>query len=433
MSYQPGGSGYGSQQPYQGSQYPGAGQHESGQPSYNPGYGQQPGGEPTQNPGYGQGYGQPAQGYGQQPAGQQGYGQPSQPYGQQGYGQQPAQGYPQQGYGQQGYGQSRGPKGLPADLGMYLAYAVGALGLINFFLGFAPAFDAEGFDVDQNNLFLRLPTAIALLGAAGLIALTTALLRQNAKLSGIVAALSVIGALVLLFQFLTKGDIDAGIGFILAIVFAILQAAVAIAWLLTEAGIIKTAGSGAPNASADSASTSTGQHLNSSRTGDQSTGYGQAGDQSTGYGQAGGYGAASSYGQSGGATAAGSGDQHSGGHQAAPGQSNPYAQSGYGQQGTGSGSVGLGKSDSGPAGSSDATTVVPSGPWSPSSPSAAPGQSSTPSSAPGQSSTPSSDPGTSNFGAQPGTSAPNEAPSTPSGEQQNPYGNQTTQFKSPER
>lgn len=430
MSYQPGGSGYGSQQPYQGSQYPGAGQHESGQPSYNPGYGQQPGGEPAQNPGYGQGYGQPAPGYGQQPAGQQGYGQPSQPYGQQGYGQQPAQGYAQQGYGQQdygqqGYGQSQGSKGLPADLAKYLAYAVGAFGLINFFLGFASAFDAEGFDVDQNNLFLRLPTAIALLGAAGLIALTTALLRQNTKLSGIVAALSIIGALVLLFQFLTKGDIDAGIGFILAIVFAILQAAVAIAWLLTEAGIIKTAGSGASNASADSASTSPGQHSNSSLTGDQSAGYGQAGDQSTGYGQAGGqsagygqgYGAASSYGQSGGATAAGSGDQHSGGHQAAPGQSSPYAQSGYGQQGTGSGSTGLGKSDSGPAGSSDATTVVPS------SPSAAPGQPSTPSSAPG----------TSNFGAQPGTSAPNEAPSTPSGEQQNPYGNQTTQFKSPER
>jgi hypothetical protein len=430
MSYQPGGSGYGSQQPYQGSQYPGAGQHESGQPSYNPGYGQQPGGEQAQNPGYGQGYGQPAQGYGQQPsgqqpAGQQGYGQPSQPYGQQGYGQQPAQGYAQQGYGQQGYGQqgygqSQGPKGLPADLAKYLAYAVGALGLINFFLGFAPAFDAEGFDVDQNNLFLRLPTAIALLGAAGLIALTTALLRQNAKLSGIVAALSVIGALVLLFQFFTKGDIDAGIGFILAIVFAVLQAAVAIAWLLTEAGIIKTAGSGASNASADTASTSTGQHSNSSLTGDQGTGYGQAGDQSTGYGQAGGYGAASSYGQSSGATAAGSGDQHSGGHQAAPGQSNPYAQSGYGQQGTDSGSIGLGKSDSGPAGSSDATTVVPS---SPSSPSTAPGQPSTPSSAPG----------TSSFGAQPGASAPYEAPSTPSGEQQNPYGDQTTQFKSPER
>ncbi|WP_207843143.1 DUF5336 domain-containing protein [Williamsia soli] len=419
MSYQPGGSGYGSQQPYQGGQYPGAGQPEASGQTYNQGYGQQGYGQQPAagQQGYGQqsgagqqGYGeQPAQGYGQQGYGQQGYGQ--QPAaGQQGYGQQPAQGYgqqgygqqPAQGYGQQGYGQpaARAPQGLPAAFGTYLIYALGGLGLINFFLGFAPALDGD----DAPNNFGWFPAiGLVALAIAGLTAATTLLPNQTAKVSGAVAVTSVVAALFLLFHLITGVDIfgDSAIGFILLLVFGFIQAAVAVVWLLVDSGILKTGPSGAANSAV---STDTGA-LN---TGAQQTGSTQGAEQSTSYGQSGGYGAA--YGQP--ATGQSAQSEHSGGHQAAaPGQSNPYAQTSYGQSNTpDSPAVGLGKASDSNA--SDATTAVPSStPSSPSTPSA--------SSAPG-------------YGAQPSTPNPYETPAAGSSAEQNPYGDQTTQFKSPE-
>ena len=424
MSYQPGGSGHGSQQPYQGSQYPGGDQAQK-PGGYTQGYGQQPGAEQAQNPGgYAQGYGQqPApgygqQGYGQQPAtgyGQQGYGQqPATGYGQQGYGQQPATGYGQQGYGQQpapgygqqGYGQQAGygqgygqpapraPRGLPANFGTYLVYVISALGVINFFLGFAPAAGGN-YDYPGNFLYQFYPVAVAVLGAGGFVALTTLLLKQDTKFSGVVAALSIVGGLLILFQFFTKGEgSDAGFGFILLIVFGVIQAAVAIPWLLVEAGIITTG----PPAAAVAVSTDTGA---------LGTGAAPAAEQSTSYGQSGGYAAASGYGQTG-ATQS-QPEQHSGGRQA-PAQSNPYAQSSHGQSAapsSDSGSVGLSKASE--SGSSEATTAVPS-----SSPSMPPPATSAPS-------TPSA------------PSAPNPYETPAAAEQPNPYGDKTTQFKAPER
>ncbi|WP_020108490.1 DUF5336 domain-containing protein [Nocardia sp. 348MFTsu5.1] len=394
MSYQPGGSGYGSQQPYQGSQYPGAGQPEAGGQQYGQGYGQQPGGQ--------QGYGQQPggqQGYGQQPGGQQGYGQ--QPGGQQGYGQQPAQGYGQQGYGQQGYGgygqqgyaQPTPRRGLPAALGTYLVYALGALGLINFFLGFAPAVD----DDDAPQLFVWLPAvALIVLAIAGLTAAATLLPKQTAKPAGAVAAASVVAALYLLI-YLVLGDISesgAGIGLILLTVFAFIQAAVAVVWLLVEVGIIKTAATADAGASTASAATSTGSQPAAA---ESTPSYGQGGS----YGQGSGY--AAGYGQ---------GAQSTGSHQAAPSApGNPYAQTSYGQSAPAApDSVGLNK-----PGSSEATTAVPSA--GPSAPSTAP-QPSSPSAQPG------AHPGATSYQA-PGAAGSEEHPGQGS--------DQTTQFKTPER
>jgi hypothetical protein len=260
---------------------------------------------------------------------------------------------------------------------------------------------------------------LALLAVGGLLALTTLLPKPGNKVSATVAALSVVGALLVLFQFITKGNLalsafasigdgdaslDAGIGFILLIVFGVIQAAVAVAWLLVESGIIKTAAATA--ASTDTGAQSSGQH----------SGATSAAEPSTSYGQSGGYGSSTAYGQSSSAQQPSQAEHAGGGHQAAPAQSNPYAQSGYGQSGTPGtdpGSVGLSKASDSNA--SDATTAVPSS--TPSSPQ-------TPGSPSGS--------GTAGFGSQPGAN-PYESPAGGASEQPNPYGDQTTQFKAPER
>lgn len=254
--------------------------------------------------------------------GGQGYGSEQQPaYGQQQYQQAPQQyGQQQYGYGQQqqqyGYQQPAPRQGLPVNLWQYLVYAIGALGVVNLFIGFAGAIDVKGGDLSGNNLYLRFGTAaLVILAAAGLTALTS-LLPNQSRHAGFVAAGSVVGALVALFSILTlpgsdssEGSIDAGIGLILLCVFGFLQAAVAVAWLLVESDVIKTGpqAPAAPDAYAQQlaaqqggaqqgAAPSSAQQYGQAQTYSQAQGYGQP----QGYGQAGGYGqtTAVGYGQS---------------------------------------------------------------------------------------------------------------------------------------
>jgi hypothetical protein len=251
-----------------------------------------------------------------QPGGS-GYGEQQQPA----YGQQPQQQYPQQpgqqypgqqqyGYGQYGGYQQPARQGLPVNLGQYLVYALGVLGLVNLFIGFASAIDTKGADLSGNNLYLRFGTAaLVILAAAGLTA-ATSLLPNQTKHAGFVAAGSVVGALVALFTILTlpgsdsgEGSVDAGIGLILLVVFGFIQAAVAVAWLLVEAGVIKTGPSApaAPDAYAQqlaaqqaAAQQAAGQQAAGQQYGQQAQAYGQPAG--AGYGQttAVGYGQSSS-------------------------------------------------------------------------------------------------------------------------------------------
>ncbi|WP_018178463.1 DUF5336 domain-containing protein [Jongsikchunia kroppenstedtii] len=198
-----------------------------------------------------------------QPGGS-GYGEHQQPA----YGQQPQQQYPPQqgqqyaGQQQYGYGQYGGypqpaRQGLPVNLWQYLVYGLGVLGLVNLFIGFAPAYDTKGHDINGNNLYqVGYVAPLVILAAAGLIA-AASLLPKQTKPTGAVAALSIVGAVVALFILVTdnvyltiltgsfggdSGDThpDAGIGAILLVVFGFVQAALAVAWLLVEAGVIKT-------------------------------------------------------------------------------------------------------------------------------------------------------------------------------------------------
>ena len=289
------------------------------------GYGQQP--ESGQSYGqYGQQY---QQGYGQSPQqnyGQQGYGQ--QDYGQQNYGQQ--QGYGQQGYGQYGYGQPAKPpsQGLPAITPTAIAGAIGLLGVVMLFCGYLPA--AKAYDDSVKIFGTEYVAPYALVAVAGFLALFS--LVPNVKSpSAVVAALSVPSFFISLFL-LIEIDYDTGSGAIVLLIFSLLQALLAIAWLLVDANILKVA----PAAGAASAVTPTAGA--DATAGQHSTGQGTApaGSYGTGTGTSGGQ---AQYGQ-----------QSSAGYDPSAYTQSTSGQAGYGQHGTGSAQSGSAQSGQAQAG-----------------------------------------------------------------------------------
>jgi hypothetical protein len=172
-------------------------------------------------------------------------------------GPEPPQGYRQdprlQGYGQQTGRYSLNPMG-GTGRGLPFLFTVGVilLGVLSFFLGFAPYeresatgqlpnkssvtfFDNVGLGVGV--------VGLSLLVAAALIAAFGMLPRQPAN-EPIVAALSVAGLLSLLCLLIGLADaVEAGVGLILALVASFLQAALAIGNVLTSAGIVRVGSS----------------------------------------------------------------------------------------------------------------------------------------------------------------------------------------------
>ncbi len=228
--------------------------------SYQPGggYGQQPGAS-------GQPYGQQYSGYGQQSGGQQApqsYGQPSYGGGQQSYGQQPQQS--QQSPGRYGYGAApstpaaSGGHGLPANVQLILAAAVGGLGLLAMFCGFLAGASAGEQSVPVFGSGSQFGAPYIAIVVAAFLALTYFLPGGKTPPVAVVAALTVAGTVVTLFAMVAKGDsgFDTGSGAIILLVAGILMSIAAVLWLLIDAGLVKTAGTttspsaGTPAASA---------------------------------------------------------------------------------------------------------------------------------------------------------------------------------------
>lgn len=145
-------------------------------------------------------------------------------------------GYPGQGPQQpvQGPAYGRPPgSGVKLSLPQIMLLAVGGLGLINFFVGFADVYD--GGDDSYFSAGNVVP-AIFLLG--GLFVLPT-ILPGEAKKAGLApAAFSLAGMFTVLFFTFTT-DPDLGVGTILLLIFGILQGIVAVVAFLFEAGIVK--------------------------------------------------------------------------------------------------------------------------------------------------------------------------------------------------
>jgi hypothetical protein len=171
------------------------------------------------------GYGGPPQGpQGPQGPSAPGYGPQSQPYGA-----APAQGE---------------SKGLP----FYLNVGVIALGVLSFFLGFAPyisgasaEFAGESISVSSSmNFFVTNGiVSTSLLLAAALVAALGLLPKQEIH-EGVVSSLSIVGFISLLFQMISlPGEAKLGFGLILVLVLSFLQSALAIAALLFSSGVIK--------------------------------------------------------------------------------------------------------------------------------------------------------------------------------------------------
>lgn len=139
--------------------------------------------------------------------------------------QQPPQ-FPGPGYGPQQGG------GTKLSLPTILHLAVGGLGLISFFIGFAEAVDGGGGFFENGNV---LP-ALFLVG--GLLSLPAILPGENKKPGVAPAAFAVAAWLsVLFFTFAT--DADVGTGTILLMIFGFLQTGGAVAAFLFDAGIVK--------------------------------------------------------------------------------------------------------------------------------------------------------------------------------------------------
>lgn len=213
---------------------------------------------PQSGPNYGQGdaagqYGQ--QQYGAQPQyGQQQYGAAPQ-YGQQ-YGGAPQSPDASAQYGQQQYGQSQpqygapqqyqAPKppsqGLPHNISVILAAVVGGLGVIMLFCGFLAGYKVDSQYVDISYKVFESPfaTPYTVFAAAGIAALLTLLVGATKQYVAGITALTVVAALVTIFQFATSHG-DNGAGAILLLVFSVLGALASVFWLLVEVGTVKTA------------------------------------------------------------------------------------------------------------------------------------------------------------------------------------------------
>ncbi|WP_405178280.1 DUF5336 domain-containing protein [Nocardia sp. NBC_01377] len=134
-------------------------------------------------------------------------------------------------------------RGLP----FFLVVGVAALGVINFLLGFLPFFGSEFVNPvtgailaegSANAFEARVTSLLAVLLFAGVLAGLSLLPKQNWK--GVAAAASVAGFLGLVFQALFLGEGSAlKIGAFLLLFLSFVQAAIAVAAVLFEAGILK--------------------------------------------------------------------------------------------------------------------------------------------------------------------------------------------------
>jgi hypothetical protein len=165
----------------------------------------------------------------------------------------PPQGPGTSAYGQQspGYGAAPAPREGPRQgkgLPFFLHIGVIALGVISFLLGFMPYISGSSaqlggesisisasFDFFETNGVL----SISLLLAAALVAALGMLPKQEIH-EGVVASLSIVGFVSLLFQMVAlPGEANIGFGLIIVLVTSFLQTVIAIAALLFAAGVIK--------------------------------------------------------------------------------------------------------------------------------------------------------------------------------------------------
>lgn len=159
-------------------------------------------------------------------------------------------GYPGQGPQQPpfpgpGYGPPPGG-GMKLSLPTILHLVVAGLGLINFFMGFADAYDGGDSAFFANTSVLP---GLFLLG--GLFSLPAILPGENKKPGIAPAAFSVTGMLSILF-FAFSTDPDLGTGSILLMIFGILQGIASVVAILFDMDVLKMPapnpyGHGAPN------------------------------------------------------------------------------------------------------------------------------------------------------------------------------------------
>lgn len=185
-------------------------------------------------PGPGQGGPGPMGGPGQGGSGPMGHGGP------QGSGGQQGPGGPQGGYGQPAYAPAAPKK--PLDLGKILPMAVAGLALLNFIWGFLPftGYDSTYGSV-SNNAYSGLGWLPALFLIAGMLAIGP-MLPKAPKASYAAAVISVVAALLTLISLISAQGVK--IGFILMLIFGLIQAAAAVALWLFDAGVMKATASG---------------------------------------------------------------------------------------------------------------------------------------------------------------------------------------------
>ena len=158
--------------------------------------------------------------------------------------QQPTQQFsaPTQQFGKAEQPQAPAQAAGPSKLPFYLLVAVAVLGLAVYLFSFGPMFTISNTDFPQlgsasgTSLGLGLAVVASLL--AGLLAGASLLPKQKVA-AGVVAAVSVLGFLLVLAEIINKPDgVSIGWALYVVIVLTFLQAAVAIGALLLDADII---------------------------------------------------------------------------------------------------------------------------------------------------------------------------------------------------
>lgn len=146
-------------------------------------------------------------------------------------------GYPGQGPQQPpppgpGYGPPAG-SGTKLGLPTILHLVTGGVSLVNFFVGFADAYDGGDSGFFANGSVLP---ALFLIG--GLLALTAILPGENKK-PGILPPAFALAAWLSVLFFTFSTDPDVGTGAVLLMIFGFLQTGAAVAAFLFDAGIVK--------------------------------------------------------------------------------------------------------------------------------------------------------------------------------------------------
>ncbi|MBV9514530.1 MAG: DUF5336 domain-containing protein [Mycobacteriaceae bacterium] len=161
----------------------------------------------------------------------------------------PPQGPSTAGYGPQSAGYGAPPEqGQGRGLPFYLNIGVVVLGVLSFFLGFTPyisgasaEFGGESVSVSSSTNFFMTNGLIStsLLLAAALVA-ALGMLPKHEIHEGVVASLSVVAFISLLFQLISlPSAAKVGFGLIIVLITSFLQAALAVTALLFSADIIK--------------------------------------------------------------------------------------------------------------------------------------------------------------------------------------------------